>query len=199
MARPSRWPDALRAVAESAFYSPVWVLPVLLIIETLVPGGDSWWARRLHGVRDNPLTAWPVVGMLIVLRPVIAFVVPLALASVGIVFVRHSWAELLGRELVNRIRRRSSADDVGAALIERAKEGNRDVAHLDGVLWLWVFARYEGNPTLERECALRVNRLVTHEALRLRVKVWSLRAWAHLNHVAPHVLPPICGAVIRQR
>jgi hypothetical protein len=198
MRRSGPWFDALRAFMESAVYSPVWVLPALLIIESFVPEVDSWWIRQFHSLREKPMLAWSIVGVLVSLRPILVYLAWLSLVSVGIVFVRRSWAEKLGDELVNRICQRRRAPDVGAELLKRCEQGNVDIEHLDGTLWLWVFARYEGDLEIESKCAHRVHRHLTNEQLRSRMQVWCLRAHAKLALVAPDVLPPMCEVVIRQ-
>jgi hypothetical protein len=189
----------LRAIAEAAIYSPVWVLPVLLIVGSLVPPSDSWWVERLQGFRSNPTSAFTVVGLLVILRPAILSAGWLLLVTVGIVIVRHSWAEKLGSDLVDRIRRGQPAGALRAEFVRRLDEGNADAPHVDALMWAWVVARYENDRVLEAECARRIGDYVLREPLKDRAIVWCLRAWAQLGRTHGHLLPPICAPAVERR
>lgn len=198
MSRLAAWADAGTAVIESSVYSPVWILPVLLVVGTFVPASGSWWATRLHALRDEPMTAFTVVGFLVIFRPLLVFLAPLVLASIGIVFVRRSWAEKVGDELVKCIRLDLPVDRIRDELTERTLEGNADAEHVDSAMWLWLIARYDRDPVLEEECWQLVRRLVVRDPLRERVRVWCLRAWAKLGRELGDLLPPICAPALRR-
>lgn len=199
MRRASGLQDVLRAAAESAVYSPVWVVPAILIAEAFAPATNPSWTWLLRKVHETPTTAVGIIGVLVTLRPAVLFLTRLVLATFGIVFISRSWAEALGDALVQRIRKQEPAGDVGATLRARAREGNVDIDHLDATMWLWVVARYDGDPAVERECSVRLGHLVQDDKVRARLLVWCLRAQAKLDRIAPRVLPPICAEVTRRR
>jgi len=70
MARKHGMVDVLWTTAEAAVYSPVWVIPAVLILEAFVPPADAWWYRYLKQIHDTPTKMYAVIGALVA-RPLI--------------------------------------------------------------------------------------------------------------------------------